>query len=188
MTTQEFINSTQNQYLLYPGQGEVYRGQKNHDKILSMLTHGLSKSSTYSTWHGMVQRATNPRHKRYKDYGHLGIEADWLKFSNFLADMGEKPSGLTLDRIDNNKGYYPDNCRWASPSDQMHHQKQRKGLVNFRGVSIKSGNKYKKYIAEIKFNYHKIVLGTFYTPEEAALAYDVAAIQLRGEFAETNIL
>lgn len=136
----------------------------------------------------MEQRATNPNHKRYKDYGHLGMDIRWKKFANFLEDMGEKPEGLTLDRIDNEVGYFKNNCRWATPSDQMHHQKQRQGKVNFRGVSLKKDNKFKKYCAEIKYNYQKIRLGTFYSAEEAALAYDCAAIQIRGEFAETNIL
>lgn len=188
MTPDSFFTPLLGQSLLYPGQSEIYLGQKNHVKILSMITHGLSKSPTYSTWHGMKQRSLNPGHKRYKDYGHLGIDPRWKTFANFLADMGQKPAGKTLDRIDNYKGYFKENCRWATPSDQMHHQKQRIGAVPYRGVSIKPGNKYKKYIAEIKFNYQKIVLGTYYTPEEAALAYDAAAIQLRGDFAETNIL
>lgn len=150
-------------------------------------THGMSDSPTYSTWRGMVNRTTRPSNKRYKDYGHLGIDPRWLKFQNFLDDMGVKPEGMTLDREDNDKGYYKENCRWATPSDQMHHQKLRKSKVPYRGVWIK-GSGDKPYAAEIKYNYEKISLGSYATPEEAACAYDAAAIQLRGRNADTNIL
>lgn len=101
--------------------------------------------------------------------------------------MGKKPNGLTLDRIDNYQGYYKDNCRWASASDQMHHQKPRKGKVPYRGVWLKKDN-VKKYAAGVTYKYTSIKLGAYETAEEAALAYDCAVIQLRGEFAETNIL
>jgi hypothetical protein len=135
----------------------------------------------------MVNRMTRPTHKRYKDYAHLGIDPKWLKFANFYADMGLKPEGMTLDRIDNNKGYFKENCRWATPSDQMHHQKLRKSKVPFKGVWYKKDN-VRKYIAEITYNYKKYKLGAYHTPKEAALAYDAAAIQLRGDYADTNIL
>lgn len=162
--------------------------------VKSRTFHGMTNTPTYSTWHGMVQRATNINHKRYKDYGHLGIDNRWVNgdgtisgFGCFLMDMGEKPQDLTLDRIDNNRGYYKFNCRWSTLSNQMHHQKLRKSKVPYRGVHLNK-NPFKKYTAEIKYNYAKIFLGDYYTSEEAALAYDVAAIQLRGEFADTNIL
>lgn len=84
-------------------------------------THGLSGTSTYSIWDTMVQRCHNEKSKDYPRYGARGIEVceRWRKFDNFLADMGERPSGLTLDRIDGSKGYSPDNCRWASYAVQV---------------------------------------------------------------------
>jgi hypothetical protein len=179
MTAQQFLDKYNGQSLSYDGL-EVNRGQWG-DK------HGMSHKPIYSTWHGMIQRTTNPNHKRYKDYGHLGIDPRWKVFSNFYKDMGNKPEGMTLDRIDNNKGYFKENCRWATPSDQMHHQKLRKSKIPYKGVWINK-NPFKKYVAEIKYNYKKISLGSYNTPEEAALAYDAAAIQLRGVNADTNIL
>jgi len=85
------------------------------------IKHGHTKnqkmSKTYSTWIDMIQRCTNPRDKQYKDYGRRGIKVckRWLKFENFLKDMGEASEGYQIDRIDNNKGYCKSNCRWVTP-------------------------------------------------------------------------
>lgn len=79
------------------------------------------QSPTYESWIAMKTRCTNPRHRRWKDYGGRGIEicAQWVdSFANFLADMGERPAGHTIDRIDGTKGYFPENCRWATPKQQ----------------------------------------------------------------------
>lgn len=84
--------------------------------------HGKSGTRTYYSWHAMLQRATDPKSKDYHRYGAVGIgldEAWWVEFSEFLKDMGEAPEGLTLDRIDNTKGYSATNCRWATPSQQQ---------------------------------------------------------------------
>lgn len=82
---------------------------------------GGRPTSTYRIWAEMVQRCTNPRHKAWDRYGGRGITVcdAWLTFPGFLADMGERPAGLSLDRVDNDSGYRPDNCRWATASEQM---------------------------------------------------------------------
>ena len=78
-----------------------------------------ARSRTYRIWAGMLTRCRNPNHGDYRFYGAKGISVceKWLVFSGFLADMGEAPEGLTLDRIDATKNYEPGNCRWISHSE-----------------------------------------------------------------------
>lgn len=101
-------------------------GCLRQEMLLARITkHGLSKTPAYSSWKGMVHRCTNPKHSSYGEYGGRGIivcdrwnpHAGGL-FENFLADMGERPSGKTLDRIDNDGDYEPGNCRWVTPARQ----------------------------------------------------------------------
>lgn len=88
--------------------------------------NGGSESPTKQTYNSMVARCTYQRHRAYPRYGGRGITvcARWLAgFENFLADMGERPDGHTLDRIDNSAGYNTDNCRWATPRQQYENKR-----------------------------------------------------------------
>lgn len=103
-------------------------------------TTGRKSSPTYNSWHGMLQRCLNPSSPAYDRYGGRGITVckRWRKFSNFLSDMGERPDGLTLERKNNNKGYGPKNCRWASYSDQALNKRSTKAVIRSDGARFKS--------------------------------------------------
>ena len=82
----------------------------------------MKKHYLYQTWQNMKQRCENPNNSDYSYYGERGISVceEWKNsFDTFVLDMGDRPKGFTLDRIDNLKGYCKANCRWASHSEQM---------------------------------------------------------------------
>jgi hypothetical protein len=114
------------------------------------ITHGKSKTTTYKIWQGMRKRCENPKHRYFFRYGGRGIRVDerWGNFESFLSDMGERPDGHEIDRIDVNGNYSPENCRWATSKENQ----------NNRRNSIRL-----------------IVNGTTYTPSEASLKFGVPA-------------
>lgn len=90
-------------------------------------THGHSqpKSKTYSIWAAMKTRCSNKKFVQYANYGGRGIKVcdRWLKFENFLDDMGECPIGFSIERLDNDKNYEPENCKWIPLVDQSKNQR-----------------------------------------------------------------
>jgi hypothetical protein len=88
--------------------------------------HNAYGTPTYKTWDSMIQRCTNVNTLSYKNYGGRGISvcAQWRDFSVFLADMGERPQNTSLDRINPDGDYTPDNCRWASTTTQARNQRR----------------------------------------------------------------
>lgn len=93
-----------------------------------------SRDSTYGSWWNMKHRCTNENDPNFKNYGARGIAMcdRWASFENFLADMGLKPNGARLERIDNDKGYEPGNCKWATACAQSRN-KRTNVFIEFRG-------------------------------------------------------
>lgn len=98
-------------------------------------------SRTYTCWANMMQRCTNPKFTFFKNYGGRGIRVceRWKTFDNFLSDMGEKPEGLTLERINNDGHYEPTNCKWASRTEQGRNRRTNKAYeFNGKPMSIRN--------------------------------------------------
>ena len=109
---------------------KLLTGNKNR------TTHDLSSSSTHKSWSGMKARCQNQNHIEYPRYGGRGITMceSWHSFENFLKDMGLRPEGCSIDRIDNEGNYEPSNCRWATDKEQARNRRNSR-LLTVDGVT-----------------------------------------------------
>lgn len=110
-------------------------GCLNRAPLMPRTTHGMTPSKgkkprVYNTWASMKDRCLNTSNPKWIDYGGRGIRVcdRWLDFSNFYADMGAPPPGSSIDRIDNSKGYCPENCRWATPKQQANNTRTNRWI------------------------------------------------------------
>ena len=147
------------------------------------ITHGLESNKFYQTWYGMLQRCTNLEHRSYKNYGARGIAVceEWQDVTNFVAwaeSTHPNMEGYTLDRINNDKGYFPENCRWTDKSTQSSNQRvlRKSNTSGYKGVLVLSD---KRHLAYIRFKNTKFNLGVYLTKLEAAKAYDSFVILLK---------
>lgn len=148
----------------------------------SATTHGMSKSTTYSSWLGCIGRCYESRNASYPRYGGAGVTVcdRWSKsFENFLEDMGERPTGCTLNRVGGAKVYSKETCEWATIGFQNFEQKLR--LVNKTGVTgVCWATANGKYKATIKVGGKTMYLGYFVSLEDAAKVRYAAELEYYG--------
>lgn len=155
---------------------DVKRRNQQECKDCSGHTHGKSKDRLYDVYNNIVKRCTNPNNPSYKDYGGRGVTLcdEWEDINVFLdwAYKNGYSDGLSIDRIDNDLGYSPNNCRWSTKTTQVRHTRKlyRVNTSGYRGVSWNIG--VNKWVASICVYGKKKHLGYFQDILEAAKAYD----------------
>ena len=141
-------------------------------------THGLGRTRLCTVWRGIKDRTLNPKNKQYKYYGDRGIticeewKNDFMTFYEWARSNGyEENKGLSIDRINNDGNYCPENCRWTTQTIQIRNRRIRKDNTSgYKGVYYsKDRDKYMSYITVDK---NGVFLGVFPTAEEGAIAYN----------------
>lgn len=127
---------------------------RQRKKIMSS-THNGSKKPEYRVWATMKDRCSREKNNQYSNYGGRGIAVceKWKSFAGFYEDMGERPGGYQLDRIDNDKGYEKANCRWASASTNSANRRNKKGR-HLAGVYVRPNGKITAKIRIEKITYY----------------------------------
>lgn len=117
--------------------GNLHRMNKKHFGTIKSCgchrkKHGMSQTGMYMAWNAMIERCCNPNCEAFKHYGGRGISVceRWRDFRNFLADMGERPAGMTIERENNDGNYEPGNCRWATMKEQGRNKRTTRILTH----------------------------------------------------------
>lgn len=130
-----------------------------HQRSRVREEHGRSYDKTYRVWRSMKLRCGNPKDRQFKNYGARGIKVceRWLhSYANFMADMGPRPEGLTLDRKNNNGNYEPDNCRWATTKEQGRNMRKTR-KVNYQGKEIS----FQDFVEQVEMNEKTLYIRIF---------------------------
>lgn len=144
--------------------------------------HGKTGTKEYSIWVAMKQRCSNPNHPCYADYGGRGITVcdRWSNsFESFLEDMGPKPEKLTLERINNSKGYSPENCKWDTRANQIFNR--RRSSLNKSGKTGVHSPRDGLWEARIRDGGKITILYSGPSKEDAIVAVESAEIRLFGK-------
>ena len=157
---------------------------------ISNTKHGFRKLKIYSSWSCMMQRVNDVNSSKYKNYGGRGIKVcdRWLDIKNFVEDMlPSYQEGLSIDRINNDGNYEPNNCRWATRTTQLQNTRvlRTTNTSGYRGVTY--NKKIKKWYSAIMSFGKRKYLGSFNTAIEAAKAYNNYVIDNKLEHSINNI-
>lgn len=124
--------------------------EQKQNWLNKITTHGAYvggiEKPEHAVWRSMLARCSNENHRFYSNYGGRGIKVcrKWYKYENFISDMGDRPAkGYSLERINNNKGYAPNNCRWATRSEQQKNKSTTKIYTDgvFKGTLVECAKK-----------------------------------------------
>lgn len=138
-------------------------------------THGMSQTKEFNIWKGMRQRCENSNDPKYPIYGGRGITVceRWSSFAAFFEDMGPCRKGFSIERVDNNAGYSPENCTWADKYTQANNKNNKNRTSNVAGIQVTPTG---KYLARISIDGFSKYLGQ-YTHIEDAIAVRQAAVK-----------